>query len=30
MKQDRRFKEFLLRGIRTKKIEFLMIYTVHS
>jgi transposase len=30
MKQDRGFKEFLLRGKRKTKIEFLMMCTVHN
>jgi transposase len=30
MKQDRGFKEFLLRGKRKTKIEFVMMCTVHN
>ena len=30
MKQDRGFREFLLRGIRKTKIEFIMMCTVHN
>jgi len=30
MKQDRGFREFLLRGKRKTKIEFLMMCTVHN